>query len=164
MSSSFDTADQENVFRQSVPRGFFVDPAAPERLEEYLRRRGVIRAGEELRSVGKAGEGNMNLTLRVVTSERSVVLKQARPWVEKYPQIAAPVDRALVEIAFYEAIGTLPEVRRAMPRLLDSDRDSRLLVLEDLGEAQDFTALYAGEYLREPQLDELVTRPGNGLE
>jgi 5-methylthioribose kinase len=156
VSASFDETDRERAFRQSVPGGFYVDPAKPERLEEYLRQQGLMTDAEELRSVAKAGEGNMNLTLRVLTSERSLVLKQARPWVEKYPQIAAPVDRALVEIAFYEAAGARPEVRRAMPQLLGSDRASRLLILEDLGEAQDFTPLYAGEHLHRPQLDELV--------
>jgi 5-methylthioribose kinase len=98
----------------------------------------------------------MNLTLRVVTSAHSFVLKQARPWVEKFPQIVAPADRALVEIAFYEAAATLPEVRRKMPRLLGSDPVSRLLLLDDLGEAKDFTGLYAGERLWRGQLDELV--------
>jgi 5-methylthioribose kinase len=92
-----------------------VDPSKPERLEAHLLQRGLLDDGERVRSVSKAGEGNMNLTLRVVTSKRSFVLKQARPWVEKYPQIAAPVDRALVEIAFYEAAGAVPEVRRPCP-------------------------------------------------
>ena len=152
-----DPVDRERAFRESVPGGFFVDPADPERLAGHLRQRGLMGESEELRTVGKAGEGNMNLTLRVSTSERSFVLKQARPWVEKYPQIPAPADRALVEIAFYETAGALPKVRRAMPQLLGADRGSRLLILEDLGEAQDFTPLYAGERLRGPQLDELVT-------
>jgi len=156
MSDSVDPMERERLFRESVPGGFYVDPGMPERLEEYLRRNGFMAETEELRSVGRAGEGNMNLTLRVVTSESSFVLKQARPWVEKYPQIAAPVDRALVEIAFYEAVATLPEVRRTMPRLVGSDRVSRLLLLDDLGEAQDFTALYAGERLWRGELDELV--------
>src|SRR2546421_5684303 len=47
-------------------------------------------------SAAPAGEGNMNYTLRIGTSERSFVMKQARPWVEKYPHIAAPWDRALM--------------------------------------------------------------------
>ena len=156
MSESTGATEQEAAFRQAVPGGFYVDPSKPERLEVHLLQRGFLDAGERLRSVSKAGEGNMNLTLRVVTSERSFVLKQARPWVEKYPQIAAPVDRALVEIAFYEAAGAVSEVRRAMPRLLGSDPGSRLLILEDLGEAHDFTALYSGGLLDRGSLDELV--------
>jgi 5-methylthioribose kinase len=156
MSQTVEATDQEKVFLEAVPRGFYVDPERPEELEKYLNRQGFIGDGEELRSLGKAGEGNMNLTLRVVTSERSLVLKQARPWVEKYPQIAAPIDRALVEIAFYEAVEERPAVRGAMPRLLGSDPDSRLLILEDLGEAHDFTKLYAGQHLGSTTLDELI--------
>ena len=156
MGDSANTTEQEAVFRQAAPGGFYVDPSRPERLEAHLLQRGLLDDGERVRSVSKAGDGNMNLTLRVVTSKRSFVLKQARPWVEKYPQIAAPVDRALVEIAFYEAAGAVPEVRRAMPHLLGSDPDSRLLILEDLGEAHDFTALYSGGLLDRGALDELV--------
>ena len=43
------------------------------------------------------GEGNMNYTLRVRTNGRSIILKQARPWVEKYPVIDAPDERAVVK-------------------------------------------------------------------
>lgn len=150
------STEREEAFRASVPGGFYVDPSRPERLEAYLRRKGFMTAPENLRSVDKAGEGNMNLTLRVTTSERTFVLKQARPWVERYPQIPAPVDRALVEIEFYETAASIPDVRGAMPRLLGADRDSRLLLLDDLGGAHDLTALYAGETLGRRELDELV--------
>jgi 5-methylthioribose kinase len=156
LSTIVETTDWERAFLKLVPTGFYVDPARPGELEKYLIRRGFIDGAEEVGSVDRAGEGNMNLTLRVMTSERSFVLKQARPWVEKYPQIAAPVDRALVEIAFYEAVREVPEVRRSMPRLLGVDPDSRLLILEDLGEAHDFTKLYAGERLASATLDELI--------
>ena len=54
----------------------------------------------------------MNCTLRVTTTRRSFILKQARPWVEKYPQIAAPVERARVEAAFYAAVAD----QRTWPR------------------------------------------------
>ena len=57
----------------------------------FLRERGWIEPDEVVLEVGRAGDGNMNLTLRVRTGQRSLILKQARPWVEKYPHIAAPV-------------------------------------------------------------------------
>ena len=99
----------------------------------------------------------MNLTLRLKTETRSFILKQARPWVEKYPHIPAPDSRALVEIAFYETATTRTTLRDAMPQLLASDPDARVLVLEDLGEARDFTSLYSGERLSEADLDALVS-------
>ncbi len=62
----------------------------------------------------------------------------------------------LVEIEFYEAVAAVPDVRGAMPRLVGADRGSRLLLLEDLGEAQDFTGLYADETLAREDLEALV--------
>ncbi len=144
-------------FESAYPRGFFLDLAARGALDRYLRDRGWITPREALLSVAKAGEGNMNLTLRIVTTERSVILKQARPWVEKYPAIAAPAGRALVEAAFYQAISSRPAIRDAMPALLGQDRDSGILALEDLDEAQDFTGLYRGDRFSESDLEALVS-------
>lgn len=153
---SDDTTRRRDLFQEAVPGGFFVDADAPRELERHLRRTGLVGADETIDSVAKGGEGNMNLTLRVATSTRSVILKQARPWVEKYPQIPAPADRALVEIAFYEAVSAVPEMREAMPRLLGADTDSRLLLLEDLGEAQDYTSVYTEGQLGRQDLQGLV--------
>ena len=67
----------------------------------------------------------MNLTLRVRTERRSVVLKQARPWVEKYDHIEAPWERSLSERWFYERVASIPEVAGHMPRLLASDPEAQ---------------------------------------
>jgi 5-methylthioribose kinase len=144
-------------FERVFPGGFFLDRGDPQRLERYLRERGWLRAGESLLSVAPGGEGNMNLVLRVVTSSRSFILKQARPWVEKYPTIDAPAGRADVEIAFYEAASSRPRLLERMPRLLGCDRSSGVLVLEDVGEAQDFTSLYRGARLSRAELSALVS-------
>ncbi len=135
----------------------FLDPSDISSLERYAKGRGFISADESLVSAEKAGEGNMNLTLRLKTETRSFILKQARPWVEKYPHIPAPDSRALVETAFYETATTRTTLRDAMPKLLASDPDARVLVLEDLGEARDFTSLYSGERLSHADLDALVS-------
>jgi len=135
----------------------FLDPTDISSLESYAKAQGFISADESLVSAKKAGEGNMNLTLRLVTDRRSFVLKQARPWVEKYPHIPAPDSRALVETAFYQAAAKRTTLRDAMPRLLASDPDARVLVLEDFGDAGDFTSLYSGEHLSELDLDALVS-------
>lgn len=144
-------------FERALPGGFFVDPDDAPGLERFLRDRGWLSAGESLLSVAAPGEGNMNLVLRAVTSSRSFILKQARPWVEKYPTIGAPAGRAEVEIAFYQAASSRPSLRDRMPRLLGHDRSSGLLVLEDLGSARDFTSLYRGGRLGEPDLSDLVS-------
>jgi 5-methylthioribose kinase len=104
----------------------------------------VLDPGEAVSSVARAGEGNMNCTLRVVSARRSVVVKQGRPWVEKYPHIAAPADRTRIEAAFYRAASRCADVAAMMPALLDEDAGASVVVLEDLGDAGDFTDVYAG--------------------
>jgi len=97
---------------------------------------------ESITGVTKAGEGNMNLVLRVTTDRQSVIVKQARPWVEKYSDIAAPDERILSEIEFYRCISQASNLQTAMPSVVASDPSQRLLVLEDLGAASDYTTLY----------------------
>lgn len=98
----------------------------------------------------------MNLTLRVQTDRRSVILKQARPWVEKYDHIAAPWDRLRYERRFYSRVATINGVARHMPALLAADDDARTLLLEDLGAANDLTNLYAGGALEPEEIRSLA--------
>lgn len=121
-----------------------LDASQPHELQTYLARNGWIDTDEILLSLTKPGEGNMNYTLRVQTNARSLIVKQARPYVEKYPAIAAPVERAVMEGQFYQRIARNPTLRTAMPELLGADKDESLLVLEDLGESSDYTYLYRG--------------------
>lgn len=123
---------------------------------EFLRRRGWIDRDETLHACEKAGEGNMNLTLRVTTDRRSVVLKQSRPWVEKYPQVEAPADRILFEHRFYQRAAAIEDVARLMPEVLAIDAGSYAMLLEDLGEASDFTTLYEGGSIRDDEIDALA--------
>lgn len=137
----------EQASRSIVDPPEHLDAHRPQQLTRLLIGRGQLAPDEALRSVAPAGDGNMNLTLRVTTTRRSVIVKQARPWVEKYPAIAAPVERADSEAQFYRLVMERPAVAARMPRLLDYDAQRHVLVLEDLGEASDYTALYRGETL-----------------
>ncbi len=143
-------------FKQNHPHAFFLDANDPRAMSLYLREAGWLGTNEELLDTERAGEGNMNYTLRIRTSTRSFILKQSRPWVEKYPDIAAPWDRALVEGRFYRLAGTVPVLAARMPKLLGSDDAARLLCLEDLGPARDLTSLYAGEPLTAGELANLI--------
>lgn len=137
---------------------FLLDPTDLPGLAERLAHLGVLLRGARLEGATRAGEGNMNLVLRVTRQGgETLIVKQARPWVEKYPTIAAPVERATVEAAFYAAVRRLPDVRTRMPRLLAYDPDAHLLVLEDLGAGADLLDLYAGARLSEADLDVLLT-------
>nr|WP_229379781.1 phosphotransferase [Fibrella forsythiae] len=100
----------------------------------------------------------MNYTLRVRTASRSLIVKQARGYVEKYPSIPAPTERATMEGLFYREVAQNPELRQYMPELLGLDEAENLLVLDDLGEASDFLECYkTGQSLQPGELTALVT-------
>lgn len=113
-------------------------------IEAHLRGLGWIAADESVAALSPPGAGNMNRTLRATLPGRSVILKQAVPYVAKYPQIAAPVRRLESEAAFYRLIRDCPALARHTPALLGEDCAAHLLCLEDLGEAGDLSTLYRG--------------------
>lgn len=141
-----------------------LDSQYPEAIQQYLSRRGWICEDEPVVAVEKPGEGNMNYTLRVRTgqlgggkSNRSLIIKQSRAYVEKYPSIAAPAERAVTEGLFYRKTQTVPALNACQPNLLGLDSDHNILVMEDLGEASDFTNLYQpGITLTDAELSALI--------
>jgi 5-methylthioribose kinase len=139
------------------PAQFFLDADDRDGLQCWMLERGWISVSENVLSAARAGEGNMNYTLRVQTNERSFILKQARPWVEKYPSIDAPDERAVVEANFYRAIRLVQVVASRMPAMLAADETARMLMIEDLTPAHDCTDLYAGAPLSAADLASLVT-------
>lgn len=142
-------------FERECGARFFLDPSDLTSLDSHLRKLGWIE-NDRVRSAARIGDGNMNLTVRVRLERRTAILKQARPWVEKYPHIAAPVSRAGVEAAFYSVAAQHPAVNRHMPGLLGGDPESYLLFLEDLGHSADLTSLYTGAGLSTTEGEELI--------
>ena len=130
-------------FQTLHPGTYFLDAADLPALHAYLDEGERLRPGEILLAAEKAGEGNMNCTVRVRTSAGSFILKQSRPWLEKYPHIAAPFDRTRIEARFYQRVAAHAAVAKRMPRLLWADEAARTLALQDLGSASDFFPLYA---------------------
>lgn len=119
-----------------------LDAQQPLILQDYLRRRGWLDNQESISSVEIPGEGNMNYVLRVTTPFRSLIVKQSRAYVEKYPTIPAPDNRAVIEGLFYQEIQLIPMIASSMPLLMGVDRENNMLVLEDVGNARDYTFLY----------------------
>jgi 5-methylthioribose kinase len=113
----------------------------PSGLEQYLLDRRLVTRDECPLRVTRAGAGNMNLTLRVATRRRTMIVKQGRPW-ERHPDIAAPWHRTVVEGRFYQTVAGQASVAARLPELLHFDQANRVLVLEDLGAERDCTALY----------------------
>jgi 5-methylthioribose kinase len=81
---------------------------------------------EQILSVEKPGEGNMNVVLRIRTNKRSFIVKQSRPFVQKYPDIAAPIERIDVEYQFYKAV-TNKAIEPHIPKILAYNADNYLL-------------------------------------
>jgi 5-methylthioribose kinase len=111
-------------------------------LAVYLKNQNWIDDGETVVSAEKAGEGNMNYVLRINTGNRTFIIKQSRGYVEKYPSIAAPAQRALSEAAFYTCISKNQLLKAQSPGLIGADAGNNILALQDLGAAADYTFLY----------------------
>ncbi|WP_435355698.1 phosphotransferase [Emticicia sp. SJ17W-69] len=112
-------------------------------LKTYLHSKNWISENEEVIKAEKPGNGNMNFTLRVyISTGKTFIIKQSRDYVEKYPSIAAPVERAITEGKFYEFTQTNKKLHSFMPDIFGIDEVNNIIVTQDLGLANDFTNLY----------------------
>ena len=142
-------------FKQLFPSRFFLKPSV-EDITDYLRSKVWLMSGETIESMEKPGEGNMNCVLRVRSNLRTFILKQARPWVEKYPHIDAPVERNRVEATYFALMDDHPELRNLSPQLLHTDPENFLIMVSDLGQGSDYTFLYSRrKLLTEKELKDL---------
>lgn len=115
---------------------------APTQLASYLHLKKWIAPERKVIALEKPGEGNMNVVIRVQLDQGSLILKQARPYVQKYPQIPAPLERVTVESRFYDLAGKNEILAEYLPAVIGFDETQYLLALEDLGEGADYTFLY----------------------
>lgn len=102
-------------------------------LPDHLQRLGWLGSGETA-AVEKAGDGNINWVRRVRAGGRSVVVKQARPQLERFPEYEAPTERIVCEARYWEIARPLDRDGVA-PGVVAFDAAARLLLLEDLGDA-----------------------------
>lgn len=114
-------------------------------LQNYLILNRVIQPDEKITELAMAGEGNMNLTLRAQLNGKSLIVKQANPFVQKYPSIAAPVERAEMEYAFFERVNANEKLSRYLPTPIFHDSKNHLQVIEDLGKQGDYSRFYDPE-------------------
>lgn len=125
-------------------------------LHDYLFQLGFLNSEEEeVITIEKPGEGNMNIVLRVKTSERSFIIKQSRPYVEKYQQIEAPLDRIDVEYQFYKNIAD-NELKAHIPIIHNYNALEHLMLMQDLGQCQDMTYIYERRKIETKNLLELI--------
>lgn len=136
---------------------FILNANEPNKLATYLQKQQWLGLDENIISLSKPDEGNMNYVLRVDTGKGTFIVKQSKAYVEKYPQVAAPEKRVVTEGAFYEKISKEKEVQKFMPKLIGIDAENNLMVIEDLGKANDFTVLYDLQHQLKPEeLIELI--------
>lgn len=126
-----------------------------EELKSLLTKKGWLLSGEEIQDVESPGEGNMNVVLRITTNMTSFVLKQSRPYVQKYQNIEAPLNRITVEYLFYKQVDHA-SMKNHVPKVLDFDAHDYLLKLEDLGRVEDLTSIYDTREISETDFYDLL--------
>jgi 5-methylthioribose kinase len=116
-------------------------------LPDYLAKLGFV-GPDEAPAVEPAGDGNINWVRRArLRDGRSWIVKQARAELERFPQYQAPPERSVFE-ARYWALACEVDDAGICPRILHFDERERVLVLEDLGDAE--------------RLDQRLLRGGDG--
>jgi 5-methylthioribose kinase len=104
-------------------------------LPAYLQSVGILTAGETI-AVEVAGDGNINWVRRARARDgRSWIIKQARPALERFPQYQASTERIVFEARYFETARAFDR-QNVCPRVIHFDEPERVLVLEDLGDAE----------------------------
>ncbi len=123
--------------------------------QDFMYSKAWLGPHEKIQTIEKPGEGNMNVVLRIASNQRSYIFKQSRPYVQKYQQIAAPLDRIDVEYQFYSAIQG-KQIDDHIPKILGYDPNNYVLLIEDLGKCQDMTAIYESREVSPIQLQQMI--------
>ena len=121
---------------------FLLDVKNPNGLESFLGKNDYLNDGEKLEHVEVAGDGNMNMVLRVITNQRAFILKQSLQWVHRFPMVKAPRERILTEFEFYQTVRQNEAIRKLTPEMYWLNETNFLLCMEDFGRSQDFMHLY----------------------
>jgi len=127
--------------------------------------------GAQVERVERPGDGNMNHVMRAFRADGTTcIIKQAPPYVAKYPSVAAPEDRLQAEAAYYAALTADEALAAQGPTVLHHLPEAHALLLSDLGPATDLTSAYASGVLSDTHLSALrayltrLHRLGAGLQ
>jgi 5-methylthioribose kinase len=112
-------------------------------LAGWLASLGLLDPGEPV-LVEAAGDGNINWVRRVRSRarERSYVVKQARPALERFPEYRVSTERIEFEARWYQTVERFDQ-EGICPRVHRFDAERKALVLEDLGGAERLGDLLA---------------------
>jgi 5-methylthioribose kinase len=109
-------------------------------LPEYLRKLGLLGPGPPP-AIEPAVDGNINWVRRVRRAGRpspggaSWIVKQARPALERFPEYQVSTERILFEHRYLEVARPFDR-HGVLPAVLGFDPEQRVLILEDLGDAE----------------------------
>ena len=107
----------------------------PEGLARTLCHAGIF--DDPSPSIEPAGDGNINWVrrLRSRRSGQAVIVKHARPALEKFPEYTTSTERIVFENRYFELARAVDDAS-VCPQILYFDEQKRILVLEDLGDAE----------------------------
>jgi 5-methylthioribose kinase len=114
----------------------------PASLDVYLKENKWLLEAEQVKATSIPGSGNMNYVIRVHTADRSIILKQSVPYVEKYPQVEAPQERIHTEYLFYQYVAEMKTAKLYMPATIGFDSHNHILCMEDAGKMENAGIVY----------------------
>lgn len=104
-------------------------------LPQYLQEVGLVEDDTGM-TVETAGDGNINWVRRVrLPSGGSVIVKQARRALEKFPEYEAPTERLAFEARWFSKAAPF-DLAGICPKIIHFDGRNRVLVMEDLERAE----------------------------
>ena len=107
---------------------FFDESTSTNIITNYIKKNtSILRENEVIKKVESAGEGNMNVVLRIKTNFKSFILKQSRSHVKKFTHIKAPLERIFAEHCFYNLVK-----KNFLPKVLGFISEDYVLFLEEL--------------------------------
>ena len=124
-------------------------------IENLLKDLNFLEKKEKILKIDIPGEGNMNLVIRVYSNLRTFIIKQSRPFVQKYPSINAPLNRIKVEKIFFEVIKN-EDINKYFPEVLLYNENNKILILKDLVNSKDMLGIYNSKVLDENLIIKIV--------
>jgi len=143
-------------FEAEMPGHFFLSEDI-EQVGAYLIEQGVMprkrlmKKGATIDRIEPIALGELDYAVRVYFGEGAqphgptIVVKQSRPWIERRPEVKAPVSRSRAEAGFLKMMSRVPALAKASPSLIHNDMANHVMVLHDFGEGEHLNSLSTGD-------------------
>tara|TARA_B100000886_G_scaffold206498_1_gene142730 strand:+ start:990 stop:1955 length:966 start_codon:yes stop_codon:yes gene_type:complete len=132
---------------------YFDESTSIDVITDYIKKNtSILIENEIVKKIDSAGEGNMNVVLRIKTNFKSFILKQSRSHVKRFPQIKAPLERIYIEYCFY----SLVKKNFFSPNVLGFINEDYVLFLEDLIKCRDLNYIYDSRQIDNDKVNKLA--------